>query len=89
MIDDAAAYLIPYHVKLGGQPARGMGKKIFVGRLPPEATAEDLRLYFGRFGHIVDVYVPKVSSMYRSVDTGVYSCKCMHEKCLLTNLPAF
>ncbi|KAG8642608.1 hypothetical protein MANES_12G099600v8 [Manihot esculenta] len=43
----------------GREPARGMGKKIFVGRLPQEATAEDLRLYFGRFGHILDVYVPK------------------------------
>ncbi|KAF2283727.1 hypothetical protein GH714_014603 [Hevea brasiliensis] len=43
----------------GREPARGMGKKIFVGRLPEEATAEDLRQYFGRFGHILDVYVPK------------------------------
>lgn len=41
-------------------PSRGMGKKIFVGRLPQEATAEDLRQYFGRFGRILDVYVPKV-----------------------------
>ncbi|CAI0430221.1 unnamed protein product [Linum tenue] len=40
-------------------PSRAVGKKIFVGRLPQEATAEDLRLYFGRFGHIMDVYVPK------------------------------
>lgn len=37
-----------------------MGKKIFVGRLPQEATVEDLRQYFGRFGRILDVYVPKV-----------------------------
>ncbi|XP_028760489.1 heterogeneous nuclear ribonucleoprotein A/B-like [Neltuma alba] len=42
-----------------GEPIRGMGKKIFVGRLPPEATADDLRQYFGRFGRILDVYVPK------------------------------
>ncbi|XP_058089541.1 uncharacterized protein LOC131236418 isoform X2 [Magnolia sinica] len=41
------------------EPSRGMGKKIFVGRLPQEATAEDLRQYFGRFGRILDVYVPK------------------------------
>ncbi|CAD5175724.1 unnamed protein product [Musa acuminata subsp. malaccensis] len=40
-------------------PSRGMGRKIFVGRLPQEASAEDLRQYFGRFGRIVDVYVPK------------------------------
>ncbi|PKA63775.1 Heterogeneous nuclear ribonucleoprotein 1 [Apostasia shenzhenica] len=38
---------------------RGMGKKIFVGRLPQEASADDLRQHFGRFGRIVDVYVPK------------------------------
>ncbi|XP_038722316.1 heterogeneous nuclear ribonucleoprotein 1 [Tripterygium wilfordii] len=44
----------------GRESARGMGsKKIFVGRLPPEATTEDLRQYFGRFGRIIDVYVPK------------------------------
>ncbi|KAI3841712.1 hypothetical protein MKX03_006856 [Papaver bracteatum] len=42
------------------EPAvRGMGKKIFVGRLPQEASVEDLRHYFGRFGRIIDVYVPK------------------------------
>ncbi|XP_020104678.1 heterogeneous nuclear ribonucleoprotein A/B isoform X2 [Ananas comosus] len=39
--------------------SRGYGKKIFVGRLPQEATADDLRQYFGRFGRILDVYVPK------------------------------
>jgi RNA-binding protein Musashi len=43
-----------------GEPIRGgMGKKIFVGRLPQEASVEDLRQYFGRFGRILDVYVPK------------------------------
>ncbi|XP_057972417.1 uncharacterized protein LOC131160600 isoform X2 [Malania oleifera] len=42
-----------------GESIRGMGKKIFVGRLPQEASAEDLRQYFGRFGRILDVYVPK------------------------------
>lgn len=48
------------NVELGGESTRGMGKKIFVGRLPQEANAEDLRQYFGRFGRILDVYVPKV-----------------------------
>ncbi|KAG6394672.1 hypothetical protein SASPL_145261 [Salvia splendens] len=43
----------------GREVARGMGKKIFVGRLPQEASVEDLRHYFGRFGRILDVYVPK------------------------------
>ncbi|XP_031094276.1 RNA-binding protein Musashi homolog 2 [Ipomoea triloba] len=42
-----------------GLPTRGMGRKIFVGRLPQEATVDDLRQYFGRFGRILDVYVPK------------------------------
>lgn len=42
-----------------GESTRGMGKKIFVGRLPQEATSEDLRQYFGRFGRILDVYVPR------------------------------
>ncbi|XP_068642450.1 heterogeneous nuclear ribonucleoprotein 1-like [Aristolochia californica] len=41
------------------EPMRGMGKKIFIGRLPQEATVEELRQYFGRFGRILDVYVPK------------------------------
>ena len=37
-----------------------MGKKIFVGRLPQEANTDDLRHYFGRFGRILDAYIPKV-----------------------------
>ncbi|CAK8562414.1 unnamed protein product [Lathyrus sativus] len=41
------------------EPVRGMSKKIFVGRLPQEATTEDLHLYFERFGHILDVYIPR------------------------------
>ena len=41
-----------------------MGKKIFVGRLPQEASADDLRQYFGRFGRILDVYVPKVKTRF-------------------------
>ncbi|KAK1287576.1 hypothetical protein QJS10_CPB19g01779 [Acorus calamus] len=40
-------------------PSRGMGKKLFVGKLPQEASSEDLRQYFGRFGQITDVCVPK------------------------------
>ena len=43
-----------------------MGRKIFVGRLPQEASAEDLRQYFGRFGRIVDVYVPKVNLIFHA-----------------------
>lgn len=44
----------------GGESTRGMGKKIFVGRLSQDASVEDLRQYFGRFGRILDAYVPKV-----------------------------
>ncbi|KAM3403712.1 hypothetical protein ACQJBY_007063 [Aegilops geniculata] len=34
-------------------------KKIFIGRLPQEANTDDLWDYFGRFGRIVDAYIPK------------------------------
>lgn len=37
----------------------GLGKKIFIGRIPVEATTEDLRLHFSQYGHILDVYLPK------------------------------
>lgn len=37
----------------------GLGKKIFIGRIPVEATTEDLRLYFSQYGRILDVYLPK------------------------------
>ncbi|OEL26233.1 Heterogeneous nuclear ribonucleoprotein 1 [Dichanthelium oligosanthes] len=39
--------------------SQAMGKKIFIGRLPQEANTDDLRHYFGRFGRIVDAYIPK------------------------------
>lgn len=38
------------------------GKKIFVGRIPIEANAIDLRLHFSQFGHVLDVYLPKVNT---------------------------
>lgn len=41
------------------EPTRGIGNKIFVGRLPQEASVDDLRDYFGRFGRIQDAYIPK------------------------------
>ncbi|KAG7035228.1 RNA-binding protein Musashi-like 2-like protein, partial [Cucurbita argyrosperma subsp. argyrosperma] len=49
----------PVSVYGGRREFRGMGKKFFIGRLPQEASADDLRQYFGRFGRILDVYVPK------------------------------
>lgn len=39
--------------------SQAVSKKIFVGRLPQEANTDDLRQYFGRFGRIVDAYIPK------------------------------
>lgn len=57
---DPLSFFFFSFVGLGGESSRGMGKKIFVGRLPQEATIEDLRQYFGRFGHILDVYIPRV-----------------------------
>lgn len=36
-----------------------LGKKIFVGRVPIEATSIDLRVHFSQFGHVLDVYLPK------------------------------
>ncbi|KAI3813357.1 hypothetical protein L1987_18078 [Smallanthus sonchifolius] len=53
------AYDYPSSVYGRGESARGMGKKIFIGRLPQEASVEDLRMYFGRFGRILDAYIPK------------------------------
>lgn len=50
---------------LGAEPTRGIGNKIFVGRLPQEASVDDLRDYFGRFGRIQDAYIPKVSYKFR------------------------
>jgi RNA recognition motif. (a.k.a. RRM, RBD, or RNP domain) len=44
---------------LGAAP-RGLGKKLFIGRLPLEANADDLRNYFSRFGRVMDAYIPKV-----------------------------
>ncbi|KAL8044501.1 hypothetical protein ABFX02_08G049200 [Erythranthe guttata] len=54
---DHSGHAGPIHGR--GEASRGMGKKIFVGRLPQEASVDDLRHYFGRFGRILDVYVPK------------------------------
>ncbi|XP_038986499.1 uncharacterized protein LOC120111998 [Phoenix dactylifera] len=40
-------------------PPRGMGRKIFVGRLPQEASADDLRQYFSRFWPYLRCLCPK------------------------------
>lgn len=39
--------------------SKPVGKKIFVGRIPTEANSDDVRLYFSRYGRLLDVYLPK------------------------------
>ncbi|CAI5473289.1 unnamed protein product [Closterium sp. Yama58-4] len=57
------------HGGAGGQGYGGGGggravhpTKIFVGKLPHDATVGDIREYFGRFGPVEDVYLPKDSA---------------------------
>lgn len=33
--------------------------KVFIGRCTEDLTAEDLRDYFGKFGEVTDVFIPK------------------------------
>ncbi|MCO5574713.1 hypothetical protein L7F22_028503 [Adiantum nelumboides] len=54
MYDQAAARYAPSNPN-----ASTMGNKVFVGKLPHDATSEHLRTYFSSFGRIADVYVPK------------------------------
>lgn len=35
------------------------GKKLFIGRIPIEATVVDVQLYFNHFGHVLKVYLFK------------------------------
>lgn len=35
------------------------GNRLFIGRIPAEATVVDVRLHFSQFGHVSDVYLPK------------------------------
>ncbi|XP_044359533.1 heterogeneous nuclear ribonucleoproteins A2/B1 isoform X3 [Triticum aestivum] len=41
-----------------GSP-QGTGKKIFVGGIPQEANKDDLRNYFGGFGRVANVFIPR------------------------------
>ena len=36
------------------------GPRIFVGKLTKETSEVDVKDYFGRFGFVMDVYLPKV-----------------------------
>ncbi|MCO5568623.1 hypothetical protein L7F22_022322 [Adiantum nelumboides] len=42
-----------------GGAAKPPGRKIFVGRIPIEASVEEVRGHFGKFGPLLDVYLPK------------------------------
>lgn len=33
--------------------------KVFIGRCTEDLTADDLREYFGKFGEVTDVFIPK------------------------------
>jgi RNA-binding protein Musashi len=50
-----------YHGRSSSFSTR-QGHKIFIGRLPLEATTDEVRSYFSKFGLILDVYLPKVAS---------------------------
>ena len=36
-----------------------MNSKVFIGRCTEDITADDLRDYFGKFGEVTDVFIPK------------------------------
>ncbi|CAL1530298.1 unnamed protein product [Lymnaea stagnalis] len=36
-----------------------MNRKVFIGRVTEDISAEDLRNYFSKFGEVVDVFIPK------------------------------
>lgn len=41
------------------QEEMNVPKKLFVGRLPEGAAEKELQEYFGQFGELTDVYIPK------------------------------
>ena len=41
-------------------PPHRAGPRIFVGKLTKETSEVDVKDYFGRFGFVMDVYLPKV-----------------------------
>ncbi|KAH7294813.1 hypothetical protein KP509_27G020300 [Ceratopteris richardii] len=43
----------------GGGTLKPTSRKIFVGRIPMDASADEVRAYFGKFGPLLDVYLPK------------------------------
>jgi len=43
----------------GDAGARQYNGKVFIGRLTEDISHEDLRTYFGKYGEITDIYIPK------------------------------
>lgn len=43
-----------------GEPgSRQFNSKVFIGRLTEDISHDDLRTYFGKYGEITDIYIPK------------------------------
>jgi len=55
--------------KEGGMQ-QNMNRKVFVGRLTDDITADDLRNYFSKIGEVVDVFVPKPFRSFAFVTFG-------------------
>uniref|UniRef100_A0A5B6YZ54 Putative ELAV-like protein 3 isoform X1 n=1 Tax=Davidia involucrata TaxID=16924 RepID=A0A5B6YZ54_DAVIN len=55
---DASSLMVSNKQNTDLAPAR-CEKKLFIGRVPVEATSEDLHSYFSQFGWVLDVYLPK------------------------------
>lgn len=36
-----------------------MSRKVFIGRVTEDIAAEDLRMYFSKYGEVIDVFIPK------------------------------
>ena len=51
-------YMFYYFVRQEGN-VQQVPCKVFVGRCTDDMTAEDLREYFGKFGEVTDVFIPK------------------------------
>ena len=52
-------------VGVSGPASARAGPRVFVGKLSKESTETDLRQYFGQFGFVLDVYLPRDKSNKR------------------------
>ena len=58
MLKDERIFYMLYFVLQEGN-VQQVPCKVFVGRCTDDMTAEDLREYFGKFGEVTDVFIPK------------------------------